>query len=114
VTAGRAATERELDDAVRRLGGEVELGNDGTLVYRFAIMGAEVEALQGERQRAADSEAFAGDVVFSSADSGAGIRDEPRSPKAVADAAAPAQLEEHREPVEFLERLMAEAKRRRE
>jgi hypothetical protein len=114
VSAGRAATERELDDAVRRLGGEVELAEDGTLVYRFAIMGAEVEALQGERQRAADSEAFAGDVVFSSADPGAGIRDEPRAPKAVTGTPAPAQLEEHREPVEFLERLMAEAKRRRE
>jgi hypothetical protein len=114
VTAGRAASERELDDAVRRLGGEVELGEDGTLVYRFAIMGAEVEALLGERQRAADSEAFAGEVVFSSADAGTGIRVEPRPPQALADAPAPAQLEEHREPVEFLERLMAEAKRRRE
>lgn len=122
VTAGRAASERELDDAVRRLGGEVELGEGGTLVYRFAIMGAEVEALLGERQRAADSEAFAGDVVFSSADPGSGIRAEPRPPRAVAAPPAPApapspvpaQLEEHREPVEFLERLMAEAKRRRE
>ena len=85
-------------------------------------MGAEVEALLGERQRAADSEAFAGDVVFSSADPGSGIRAEPRPPRAVAAPPAPApapspvpaQLEEHREPVEFLERLMAEAKRRRE
>jgi hypothetical protein len=116
-TAGRPATEGELDEAVRRLGGEIELRDDGTLVYRFEIMSAEIEALLGERQRAADGEAYAGEVIFSSGDAGTGIREDAKrsGPKEVEGAGARQPLlEENREPVEFLERLMAEAKRRRE
>jgi hypothetical protein len=140
--SGRAATERELDAAVRELGGTVELRDDGALVYQFDVIGRELETLLVQRSTAGDDEALAGRVVFSSADEGTGIRDDPRRTSVVAMAserkesldstgatgrAGPAGraeagqgdlsgqllLEEQRESLEFLDRLMAESARRR-
>ncbi len=137
--SGRAAAESELDAAVRDLGGTVVLRDDGALVYQFDVIGRELEELLAQRSAAGDEEAIAGRVVFSSADEGSGIREGSRrtpmaesvpergeSPVARSAAAPPAVveggggtrpekllLEEHRDPVEFLDRLMAESERRR-
>jgi hypothetical protein len=118
----------------------MELAADGALVYRFDVVTREVEALIQERARATDHEAAAGEVVFSSADAGTGIRQDPHGPSArpantyakppavvqqSAGGQAPSveasedtrpavpRLEERREPVEFLERLMEESSKRR-
>jgi len=64
--AGRAPTDDELRDAARSLGGELELGADGQLVYRFAERAREREALLAARQAAPAEEARAGAVVFAS------------------------------------------------
>jgi len=68
--AGRAPDEKELTEAVRSLGGELELGPDGKLVYEFDVIARERAAVRGERARAASDEASPGAVVFSSADGG--------------------------------------------
>ncbi len=117
--SGRPATEAELDGAVRDLGGTIELGDDGTLLYKFDVVAGEMAELLAQRSRAHDDEAAAGPVVFSSADAGTGIR--PSAPTAPGtDTAARADetrppkllLEEQRDSLEFLERLMAESKQR--
>jgi hypothetical protein len=139
---GKAPSEAELRDAVQRLGGEVDLRADGALVYRFEVISREVEALLNERERAAPEEALPGKVVFSSADEGAGIReDDERVQPAGQDrttAESPSStppttkkdedsgpgdpegtrppvrlLEEPREPLRFIDRLLAETSRRR-
>ncbi|MES1209118.1 MAG: hypothetical protein ABUS79_24535, partial [Pseudomonadota bacterium] len=73
----------------------------------------------------AEDEAFPGEVVFSSADAGHGIRDDDGAPALPAEARSqPARageaaragqrlIEEPRETLEFLERLMAESTRTR-
>jgi len=66
--AGRAPDERELTEAVRSLGGEIELGSDGKLVYEFDVVARERAAIQSERARASSEEASPGTVVFSSAE----------------------------------------------
>jgi len=68
--AGRAPGEHELAEAVRSLGGELDLGADGKLVYEFDVIARERAAVQGERARAANDEASPGAIVFSSADGG--------------------------------------------
>jgi hypothetical protein len=68
--AGRAPDEKELTEAVRSLGGELELGPDGKLVYEFDVIARERAAVHGERVRATNDEASPGAVVFSSADGG--------------------------------------------
>lgn len=132
--SGRAASDVELGDAVRALGGETDVDADGVVVHRFDTVSRELEALLGARARAADDEAAAGKVIFSSADPGAGIRDDaetsttgkatasakPTAPGGAApDGPVPApavpRLEEAHQSMEFLDRLMAEsAKRRRD
>ncbi len=69
-------TETELRDAVRAAGGEVDVAENGEMVYRFEVLERELQATEGERQGASHDEASAGEVVFSSADEGAGIREE--------------------------------------
>jgi hypothetical protein len=66
--AGRAPDERELTEAVRSLGGELELDPDGKLVYEFDVVARERAAIQSERTRASSDEASPGAVVFSSAE----------------------------------------------
>jgi hypothetical protein len=67
-SAGRAPGERELDEAVRALGGSVELDQNGALVYDFELLARERAAVAAERSRASIEEASPGRVVFSSAD----------------------------------------------
>jgi len=68
--AGRAPDEKELTEAVRSLGGELELDPDGKMVYEFDVIARERAAIKGERARASSDEASPGAVVFSSADGG--------------------------------------------
>ena len=67
---GLAPSETDLRDAVRRLGGEGDLNEDGTFVYRFDAPSREREALVTVRARASNQEVTPGKVVFSSADDG--------------------------------------------
>ena len=144
---GRAPTDDELRDAARDLGGEIELRDDGTLEYRFDALAREVDALGTARAAAGQDEAFAGEVVFSSADAGTGIREDagatagrpataaatPAATRARPGAAAsdggegegargdgptgprmlPERPERLEEPMDFIERALAEAQRRR-
>jgi hypothetical protein len=67
-SAGRPPKERELEEAVRALGGSLELDQSGTLVYEFELLARERAAVAAERSRASIEEASPGRVVFSSAD----------------------------------------------
>jgi hypothetical protein len=131
--AGRVPGDDELQAAVQKLGGEVDLRADGTLIYKFDVMAREVEALLGARAAATNEEVSAGRVVFSSADEGVGLRkDDDPPPRSVAaesgskgagqnqrqrqdqgpgqpDAPNIKLLEEERKPLEFIEQLLTEA-----
>lgn len=119
--AGRPATDDELQQAVQRLGGEVDLRPDGTLIYKFDVVARELEALLTERARATDEEASPGQIVFSSGDEGTGIRDDDKQSKnsgaagaAAAEERPPVRLlEEQRQPLDFIEQVLTEASRRR-
>jgi hypothetical protein len=63
-----AAVTAQLEEAVRALGGEIDLNADGTIVYRFQTEAGERRALQALRAAAPRAEALPGAVVFSSAD----------------------------------------------
>jgi hypothetical protein len=75
-TAGVTPTEAELTDAVRAAGGEVDVGEDGQLIYKFDLLEGELRAAEDMRQAASREEANPGRVVFSSADEGPGMREE--------------------------------------
>lgn len=64
--AGRDAADDELLEAARALGGELELGQDGSVVYRFEDLIRERRALTRARAEADGGERDAGAVVFSS------------------------------------------------
>jgi hypothetical protein len=68
----------EIEAAVRSLGGEIELGADGTIVYRFDDFARERLALEQARAQAAPDEARPGEIIFSSADPGDGLGRAPR------------------------------------
>ena len=59
--------DKEFTREIVRLGGELELDKEETLVYRFPAVEAEIRALNDARLKANKSEAYVGDVVFSSA-----------------------------------------------
>ncbi len=112
--AGRPATEIELRAAVLDLGGEVDLRAHGTLVYKFDVVSRELEALLTARAGATNEEAAPGKVVFASADEGHGIRDDDGGTRDAPDEGPPARLlEEPRQPLEFVDQLLEEARRRR-
>ncbi len=69
--AHRAATgedpsSKEITARVVDLGGDVDVGPDGEVRYRFADLEAEAEAVEEERERAGDDERRIGKVVFTS------------------------------------------------
>jgi hypothetical protein len=71
VTAYRVATGEEPSSAeitrqVVALGGDVDVGPEGEVRYRFADLEAEAEALEEERAQASEAEARLGRVVFAS------------------------------------------------
>jgi hypothetical protein len=74
--AGTPPSTSEVEAAVRSAGGEVEIREDGQIVYRFKLLADERAATESERQQASPSEASPGEVVFSSADEGSGIRED--------------------------------------
>jgi hypothetical protein len=84
---GHPPSERELTDAVRAAGGDVDVGDDGQVIYRFELLEGELRAAEEERRGASAGEASPGEVVFSSADEGAGMRGEGASGAAGAGAA---------------------------
>ena len=88
-SGGNAPTETELRDAVRAAGGDVDVAENGQLIYRFEVLERELQATQQDRQVAAPDEASAGEVIFSSADEGPGMREGTRSTRPPPRAAPP-------------------------
>jgi hypothetical protein len=69
-------SDSDVERAVRRLGGTVDIGDDGALVYTFDDMAREHAAVRAARALASPEEASPGAVLLSSADEGHGLRDE--------------------------------------
>lgn len=66
VATGEDPTSKEITARVVDLGGDVDVGPDGEVRYRFADLEAEAEALADERAHAPAQEARLGRVVFAS------------------------------------------------
>ena len=66
VATGKEASSKEITKRVVELGGDVDVGPQGEVRYRFADLEAEAEALDEERAHASDAEARLGRVVFAS------------------------------------------------
>lgn len=64
--AGGTPDQSRIEAAVRTLGGDIDLGADGKIVYRFTTEARERRALDTLRAAAPLSEAAPGPVVFSS------------------------------------------------
>jgi hypothetical protein len=68
VATGADPTSKEITARVVDLGGDVDVGPEGEVRYRFADLEAEAEALEDERADAPAEEAKLGRVVFASDD----------------------------------------------
>jgi hypothetical protein len=68
VATGEDPSSKEITARVVELGGDVDVGPDGEVRYRFADLEAEAEALEDERAHAPAAEAKLGRVVFASDD----------------------------------------------
>jgi hypothetical protein len=66
VATGIDPTSKEITARVVDLGGDVDVGPEGEVRYRFADLEAEAEALEDERAHASAAEAKLGRVVFAS------------------------------------------------
>ena len=66
VATGVDPTSKEITKQVVDLGGDVDVGPEGEVRYRFADLEAEAEALEDERAHASPAEAKLGRVVFAS------------------------------------------------
>lgn len=66
VATGEDPTSKEITARVVDLGGDVDVGPEGEVRYRFADLEAEAEALEDERAHAPAQEAKLGRVVFAS------------------------------------------------
>jgi hypothetical protein len=66
VATGVDPTSRQITARVVELGGDVDVGPEGEVRYRFADLEAEAEALEDERAHAPASEAKLGRIVFAS------------------------------------------------
>ena len=66
VATGEDASSKEITKRVVELGGDVDVGPEGEVRYRFADLEAEAEALEDERAHAPEAEAKLGRVVFAS------------------------------------------------
>jgi hypothetical protein len=66
VATGTDPTSRQITARVVELGGDVDVGPEGEVRYRFADLEAEAEALEDERAHAPASEAKLGRIVFAS------------------------------------------------
>jgi hypothetical protein len=70
--AGGRVRTREIEEAVRALGGEIDVTDDGAVIYRFDTAAREERALAAARAAAGRDEASPGRVVFASSAPGAG------------------------------------------
>ncbi|WP_394825588.1 hypothetical protein [Pendulispora albinea] len=66
VATGEEPTSQQITARVVELGGDVDVGPQGEVRYRFADLEAEAEALEEDRARASEREARLGRVVFAS------------------------------------------------
>jgi hypothetical protein len=66
VATGDEPTSKEITRRVVELGGDVDVGPEGEVRYRFADFEAEAEALEEEREAATEQEARLGKIVFTS------------------------------------------------
>lgn len=66
IATGEDPTSKEITARVVDLGGDVDVGPDGEVRYRFADLEAEAEELENERAQADAKEAKLGRVVFAS------------------------------------------------
>ncbi len=66
VATGHEPSSKDITRRVVNLGGDVDVGPDGEVRYRFAELEAEAEALEEERADAPEAEARLGKVVFAS------------------------------------------------
>jgi len=66
VATGVDPTSKQITARVVDLGGDVDVGPEGEVRYRFADLEAEAEALEEERAHAPAAEAKLGRVVFAS------------------------------------------------
>ncbi|HWL85348.1 MAG TPA: hypothetical protein VNO21_06080, partial [Polyangiaceae bacterium] len=66
VATGEEPTSKQITARVVELGGDVDIGSEGEIRYRFADLEAEAEALDEERAHASEREARLGRVVFAS------------------------------------------------
>jgi hypothetical protein len=62
----RRARTKDIEAAVRELGGDIDITDDGAVVYRFETAAREARALAEARAAASADEASPGRVVFSS------------------------------------------------
>jgi hypothetical protein len=66
VATGEEPSSKEVTARVVELGGDVDVGPEGEVRYRFAELEADVEAAEAERARASEREARLGKIVFAS------------------------------------------------
>jgi hypothetical protein len=66
VATGEEPSSKEITARVVELGGDVDVGPEGEVRYRFAELEADVEAAEAERARASERETRLGKIVFAS------------------------------------------------
>ncbi len=66
IATGDEPSSKEITRRVVELGGDVDVGPEGEVRYRFADLEAEAEALEEERAQASENEARLGKIVFTS------------------------------------------------
>jgi hypothetical protein len=66
VATGEEPSSKDITRRVVELGGDVDVGPEGEVRYRFADLETEAEALEEERERATEREARLGRIVFAS------------------------------------------------
>lgn len=64
--SGVKPSEKAITREIIKLGGDMEIDNDGNTVYRFPSLEAEILGTKEERYRAGDEEKNVGEVVYSS------------------------------------------------
>lgn len=66
IATGEEPSSKEITRRVVELGGDVDVGPEGEVRYRFVDLEAEAEALEEERAAAPEAEARLGKIVFTS------------------------------------------------
>jgi hypothetical protein len=66
IATGAEPTSKEMTRHVVELGGDVDIGPEGEVKYRFAELEADAEAAREEREHAPEAEARLGQLVFAS------------------------------------------------